>query len=58
MPDALSRHIGTLTMEGQVTRPEVKAEQELDKFCRKVKEDLDSRREYIIDKDGLLYRKD
>lgn len=58
VPDALSHPIGTLAMERQVTRPEVKAEQELDQFCRKVKEDLDSRREYIIDKDGLLYRKD
>jgi hypothetical protein len=40
VPDGLSCHIATLTLEGQVTRPEVKAEQEIDKFCRKVKEEL------------------
>jgi hypothetical protein len=39
-----------------VTSPEVKAEQEIDKFCRKVKEELSQRQVYIIDEDGLLYR--
>jgi hypothetical protein len=34
VPDALSRHVATLTMEGPVTRPEIKAEQDLDTFCK------------------------
>jgi hypothetical protein len=54
VPDALSRHIATLTTEGQVTRPEVKAEQELDIFCKRVRESLDQRRDYMVDEDGLL----
>jgi hypothetical protein len=36
----------------------VKAEQELDVFCRKVKEGLSQRQDYMVNEDGLLYRKD
>jgi hypothetical protein len=58
VPDALSRHIATLTTEGSVTRSDVKAEQDLDMFCKRVKDSLDQRNNYIIDEDGLLYRTD
>jgi hypothetical protein len=36
----------------------VKAEQELDVICRKVKEGLSQRQDYVVDEDRLLYRKD
>ncbi|PNF40875.1 hypothetical protein B7P43_G15807 [Cryptotermes secundus] len=35
-------------MEGQVKRSEVKSEQELDVFCRKVKEGLSQRKDYMV----------
>jgi hypothetical protein len=57
VPDALSRHIATLTTE-EHSRPEVKAEQDLDTFCRKVKQNLDKQTDYVVDKDGLLYKKE
>jgi transposase InsO family protein len=43
--------------EGSVTRSDVKAEQDLDMFCKRVKESLDQRN-YMVDEDGLLYRTD
>lgn len=58
VPDALSRHIATISTEGTVTRSEVKAEQDLDGLCRKIRENLEGQSSYMMDEDGLLYRKD
>jgi hypothetical protein len=35
----------------------VKAEQDVDVFCKRVKESLNQRQDYMVDDDGLLYRK-
>ena len=59
VPDVLSRHVATIHTKDEETidRAVMKAEQDTDAFCEKIKNHLDTLSDYMEDLDELLYRK-
>ena len=56
--DSLSRAIQSVTKGQDLTRDEVKHAQERDKFCQSLETGkAESRSEYFIDEDGVIYRR-
>jgi len=56
--DALSRHVGAVMNENSLDKERFLSEQQKDEFCTKQEpETYSSKREFFLDKDGVMYRR-
>jgi transposase InsO family protein len=56
--DALSRHVGTVTLDDNLDKENIRSEQERDEFCSKQNPGALSRnREFFRDEEGVIYKR-